>query len=148
MLGWLQDTSNSGYKCTFLSSTWITSAQHQCWTTLNEFSEMLLRCFLFHTLGFSEWSAGNCSNESHEMWPSAKEPESPVQMCITEVSSSVTNTLILLTLSQHQPLLYKKNPTWQKSSWISVKRRRQKSNRPAEQLIEGWGQVIACSHQN
>lgn len=43
-----------------------------------------------------------------------KEPQSPVQMCITDVSSSVTNTPVLLTLSQHQPLLYKKIPPGKK----------------------------------
>lgn len=74
-------------------------AQHQCSTALHDFSGKMLSGFIFHPLSFSEWSTGSCSNESHEMWHSTKEPQLPVQMCITEVSSSVTNTPILLTLT-------------------------------------------------
>lgn len=45
-------------------------------------------------------------------------------------------------------LAFAKYPTWQKPSWRSVKRRREKVNRPPEWLIEGWRQVTACSHQS
>lgn len=150
MLGWFQGTSNSGFKCTFSSSTWITCSapmlNNTTWVFRKnaerfyfpspEFFRMIhweLFKWIPRNVALNQGTTITCANVYH--WG--------VKLCHQHPDPADTHSI---------SLCYTKHPSWQKPSWSlkslrSLKRKREKSNRPPEWLIEGWGQVICCSHQ-
>lgn len=125
-----------------VSGIWIT---HVAWTLNNTkwFFRNATEAFQFPSPEFSgmiNWKLFKWSPQNVTLNQGTKTTR---VTGFTEVSSSVTNKPILHALKlKHCPasressrqscsisLCYTKNPTWEKSSWRSVKRRRGKSNR-------------------